>query len=451
MQEQPSLSVDERAELERLRAEVAGLRAQVEEGGPPGGGVPATRVSRQRWRTPVAVLLILVGCLLAPLSVLAIWAKNQVTDTDRYVATVTPLASDPVIQNAVADQITTQIFNYIDVQGVTTEAVDALANQGLNPRVADSLRALAQPIANGVEGFVRTQVGKVVQSQQFADAWVAANRTAHEQMVKALTGEGGGAVTVENGTVSIQTATIIATVKQQMIDAGFSLASRIPNVNASFVVFQSADLVKVQRAFNLLNTLGVWLPIVALVLIALGVYVARDHRRALVGAGLGVAAGMVVLAIALAVARSAYLNAVPSSVLPQDAAADIYDTLVRFLRAGLRTVAVLGLVVAIGAFFTGPSVTAVRTRQGLSGAIGWLRGTAEHAGLRTGPVGAWVHTYRRLLQLAAVGVASLVLVFWDRPTGKVVLGISLVLLAVLAVIEFISRPPEQPAGPQLQT
>jgi hypothetical protein len=374
-----------------------------------------------------------------------------VTDTDRYIATVAPLADDPLIQNAVADQITAQIFTYIDVQGITTEAVNALAAQGLNPRVADSLRALSGPLANGVQSFVRTQVGKVVQSQAFADAWVAANRTAHDQMVKALTGEGGGAITVENGTVSIQTATIIATVKQQMINAGFSLASRIPNVNASFVLFQSADLVKVQRAFNLLNTLGVWLPIVALVLIALGVYIARDHRRALVGAGLGVAAGMVLLAIALAVFRSVYLNAVPSSVLPTDAAADVYDTLVRFLRAGLRTVAVLGLVVAIGAFFTGPSVTAVRTRQGLGSGIGWLRGTAEHAGLRTGPVGAWVHTYRRVLQLAALGVAALVLVFWDRPTGKVVVGIAVVLLAVLAVIEFISRPPEQPVGPQLQT
>ena len=106
--------------------------------------------------------------------------------------------------------------------------MDALANQGLNPRVADSLRALTGPLANGVQSFVRTQVGKVVQSQAFADAWVAANRTAHEQMVKALTGEGGGAVTIENGTVSIQTATIIATVKQQMINAGFSLASAHP-------------------------------------------------------------------------------------------------------------------------------------------------------------------------------------------------------------------------------
>ena len=36
----------------------------------------------------VATLLIVIGCILAPLSVVAVWAKNQVTNTDRYVATV---------------------------------------------------------------------------------------------------------------------------------------------------------------------------------------------------------------------------------------------------------------------------------------------------------------------------------------------------------------------------
>jgi len=35
-------------------------------------------------------------------------------------------------------------------------------------------------------------------------------------------------------------------------------------------------------------------------------------------------------------------------VLPHDAAAVLYDTVLRFLRAGLRTVFVLGLVVAAG-------------------------------------------------------------------------------------------------------
>jgi hypothetical protein len=43
----------------------------------------------------VATLLIVVACVLAPLGVVAVWARNQVTNTDRYVATVAPPASDP--------------------------------------------------------------------------------------------------------------------------------------------------------------------------------------------------------------------------------------------------------------------------------------------------------------------------------------------------------------------
>ena len=38
---------------------------------------------RQRWRTILAVVLIVLGCVLAPLAGVAVWASNQVTDTDR--------------------------------------------------------------------------------------------------------------------------------------------------------------------------------------------------------------------------------------------------------------------------------------------------------------------------------------------------------------------------------
>jgi hypothetical protein len=430
---------EEQSELERLRAEVSALRSQLR-----GAGGDAER--RQRWRTIVATLLLVLACVLAPLSVVAVWARNQVTNTDRYVATVAPLASDPAIQQAITDRITAQVFTYIDVRGLTTQAVDALASRGgLSPRVADQLQALAGPIANGVESFTRTQVAKIVQSQAFADAWVQANRLAHDELVKALTGEGGGAVTVENDTVSINLAAFIETVKQQLVAQGFSLAARIPAVDASFTLFQSADITRVRSGFNLLNTLGVWLPVIVLLLIVLGVYVAKDHRRALVGAGLGMAGGMLALALGLTIFRSIYLNGVPADVLPHDTAAVLYDTIVRFLRAGLRTILVLGLVVAAGAFLTGQSPTAVRSRQSLARAIGWLQGSAEQAGLRTGPVGTWVGAHKQTLRIGAVAAASLALVFWGRPTGKVVIGLTLALLAALAIIEFLGRPPDRNA------
>ena len=439
MDSRHALSEDERAELERLRAELATLRAQP---GPPRSTAGA---GRQRWRAVVATLLIVLGCVLAPLAGVAVWARNQVSNTDRYLATVSPLASDPAIQNAIADQITAQIFTYVDVRGLTTQAVEALAERGLSPQLAGQLQALAIPIANGVQSFTRGQVGKIVQSPAFADAWVQANRLAHDELVKALTGEGGGAITVENDTVSINLAAFIQTVKGQLVAAGFTLAERIPQVNASFVLFQSKDITRARSAFNLLTTLGNWLPFIALLLLALGVYVAKDHRRALMGAGLGVAVAMLLLALGLAVFRSIYLDAVPAAVLPHDAAAVLYDTIVRFLRAGLRTVFVLGLVVAAGAFLTGQSISAIRTRQGLARGIGWLRRGAEGAGLRTGPVGTWVHANRRALRIGAVALASLALVFWTRPTGKVVIGLALALLVVLVVIEFLARPGQDAA------
>jgi hypothetical protein len=337
MQEEPGLTESERAELSRLRAENAALRAQGQAAAAPRPPRPG---GRQRWRSIVAVLLIVLGCVLAPLAGVSVWARNQVTNTDRYVATVTPLASDPAIQQAITDQITAQVFTYIDVQALTTQVVDALSTRvegrGLPPQASAALQGLAGPIANGVQGFVRTQVERIVQSQAFEDAWVQANRVAHEALVKALTGEGGGSVTIENDTVTLNLGPFIQTVKQQLVAQGFTLAERIPAVDKSFVLFQSADITRARSAFNLLNTLGNWLPVVALVLLAIGIYVAKDHRRALVGAALGVAGGMVLLGLSLAVFRSIYLDAVPAAVLPHDAAAVLYDTIVRFLRAGLR-------------------------------------------------------------------------------------------------------------------
>jgi len=446
-----ALTTDERAELERLRAEVADLRSQASTVAAAETGQPVTptpsRPRRQRWRSLVATLLIVIGCILAPLSVVAVWTKNLVTDTDRYVTTVAPLANDPAIQNAVADKVTAEISAHLDVAGITNKAVDALAERGLPPLIANELHALSLPLASGVEGFVRDEVGKVVSSDAFADAWLSANRAAHSALVAALTGETSEGVTIANNTVSINLGPIIQEVKQRLVDRGFELASRIPDINPSFTILQSDAIGKAQGAFRLLNAIGNWLPVIVLVLLALGVYVAKGHRRALVGVGLGLAGGMVALALALALFRTIYLNDLPLGVLDREAAAVFYDTLVRFLRLGLRTVLVFGLVIALAGFFTGRSTTAVRARAGVRKGIGWLRGGAEKAGFRTGPVGAWVYTYKKVLWIAVIAIAALVLVFWDQPTGKVIIGITLGVLVALVIIEFLGRPPS-PAVPE---
>ena len=384
-------------------------------------------VSRQRWRTIVAVLLIVIGCVLAPLAGVAVWTRNQVTNTDRYVRTVAPLASDPAIQQAVADQITAKIFTYLDVQGLT--------NQASAPQVADRLRGFAGPLSSGIQSFVRTEVDKIVQSQAFADAWVQANRVAHQALVRALTAKATG----RSRWPTTPSASTWPPSSRRASSGWSTPGSTWPPGSLRSTPPSSCSTSRTSPAHKPHSTCSTpW---------GSG---CRSSPSCCSGPGSRWACSGCV-ALSLAVFRTIYLDAVPAAVLPHAAAAAAYDTIVAYLRLGLRSVLVLGLAVAAGAVLTGPSPSAVRTRQRLAAAMGRLRGGAGKAGLRTGPVGTWVDANKQLLRIGAVTLAVLALVFWGQPTAKVILLLAGLLLVALALIEFLAQPPQPAAAPTTRT
>jgi hypothetical protein len=289
-------------------------------------------------------------------------------------------------------------------------------------------------------------VQRIVSGPRVAKLWVQVNTVAHQAVVKVLSGEGNGAISTQNGQIVLNLGPFITVVKQDLVDHGFSLASNIPPISPTVALFQAEDLGKAQAGYRLIKTLKIVLPILALVLLAAGVWVARGRRRALIGAALGLAGSMLVLAIGLVIARSIYLSSVPPSVLPGDAAAAAFDAMVYFIRVGLRVVLAVGLVVAIGAFITGPSRAAIQTRSALKSWLGWIRNYGEHRGVSTGPVGEWTYAHRRGLRIGAVALFALIFVFWGHPTGLVVIVLVIVLLLVLGLIELIGRPPAEPGA-----
>jgi hypothetical protein len=434
------LGLEERAELERLRAEVLRLRAEATTGGPE--APPRRRRSASHWgRTLVGALLILVSCVLAPLSVVAVWARSEVTDTDRYVDTVAPLAQDPAIQQAITTNLTNVAFRYIDVDGITTQTMTALSQRDIvPPALATQLQALAVPIASGIRSFTQDQISKVVQSDAFTQAWEQASRTAHQQLVAALSGE-SSSVSVQGNAVQVDLGPFLAVVKQRLVDSGFELASRIPQVNATFTVFESPDVGKIQKGFDLLDTLGYWLPFILVALAGLGIYLVPNHRLAFVWTGVGVALAMLVTALALQYARSRYLEAVPAALLPPDAAAVLFDSVVRYLREAVRALALIGVLAALGAFLTGPSVTAVTVRRWCVYGAAWLKRRVTELGLGLGGVTRWVAPKATLLRGIAVAAVLAVLLLERYRTPSLVLWLTVGLLAVLAVIEFLAVDP----------
>jgi hypothetical protein len=430
--EREGLSEDERAELQRLRTETAELRTQV----------PARR-RRFSWHAVVSALLIVLGCIIAIPTVLGSWAALEVSNTDRWVATVEPLIHDPAIQNVLTDRITNEITSQLNLTGTINQASAQLNSRGL-PRISQLLKTFGPQIVSSVTGFIHSTVHTVISSQAMATAWVQVNTVAHQALVKVLSGQGGGAVSVVNGQIVLNLGPLIVVAKQDLIAHGFSLASQIPPVSPTIALFQAKDLGKAQSAYRLVKTARIVLIVLTLLLLAAGVWVARGRRRALIGAGLGLAASMLVLAIGLLIARSIYLSSVPSSVLPADAAAAAFDAFVHFIKVTLRVVLAVGLVVALGAFITGPSRMAVQVRSALKSGMDWIRNFGERRGVSTGPVGEWTYSHRRILRISAVALFALIFVFWGQPDLLVVIVLVVLLLIVLGLIELIGRPPEVP-------
>ena len=273
-----------------------------------------THPNPHKARTVVAVILIVAGCILTPVAVTAAWARTQVTNTDRYVDNVAPLAADTDVRNAVADRVTDVI-----------------------------LRNLPERIASSARGVVRGQVGQLVESDTFQSLWRSANQAAHGQLVNILTGR--SAVGINDDTVSIDLGPFVAAARERLVASGFTAAERIPDVHQSFDLFSSPDLPRAQRAYRLLDKYGAVLPFVAGGLLVLGLCVAVRRRRTLMGTGFGVAASMVVLGILLVVGRQLYLDRLPAGITPATATA-VFDIVTRSLRTTLVVIFVIGLIVA---------------------------------------------------------------------------------------------------------
>lgn len=385
--------------------------------------------ARRRWRAALSAVLITLAALLAPLSVVAVWVADQVADTDRYVATVAPLARQPDVRAAVTDRVTDAAMANIDLDALLSKAAP-----DDRPRLEAALGGLRGPLTSGIRDFVRQTVANFVASDAFARLWVRLNRHAHAAFTGALTGDSGTAVQVRGDSVVLDLEPVVAEVKKRLLGRGLSAASAIPEVRTDFTLVKSEDVGRVQSGFRALQVAGNWLPVVTVLLAAAGVLLAGRRRRALVAAALGIAAGVAALGIGLSLFRIVYLHHLPAGA-DTAAAGAAYDQIVRFLRVSVRMVITLGVVVAVGGWLSGGGRWAGRVTAAWENGISAVRQAVGVASLE--PMGPWVHRYRRALRWAVVVGAALALLLWSYPTGMVVFWIALVAVAVLTVVEFL--------------
>jgi hypothetical protein len=421
-QQPPGLSDAERHELDTLRRKTSGRGARA-----------------GRWVGAVALLV--VATLLGVTSVLAVFARNQLLNTDRYVATVAPLARDPVIQDAIARRLTSEITTRADLDAVAREAAAWLQKQGAPPAV----NTLVGPAVNGVESFIAREVDAIVHSDTFAEAWDAANRLAHDNLETVLTGKGGTVLKSQGTTVSVDLGALLMTVKDRLVDRGFGLASKIPKVNVEFVLFTSSELPKLRNYVTTLDTVADWLPWVALVLFALAVLVAPAHRRGLLLVGAFLAVGALLVLAGVAVGRAYYLNNLPPSIRSPDAVAHVFDIVLDRVLTAYRVMAVIGALLVVVCWLAGPARPAVWARHAAVRGFDAGGGALARTGIPLGPVPAFLRRFHVPIDIVLVVLALAGFVLTGAGVGSAI-GFGIGLIVLLVVVETLARA-GQPAVP----
>src|SRR3954467_5878692 len=153
--------------------------------------------SPRRWSV---VVLVVLGTLLAFVSVLALWANRQFLNTDNWVKTSSQLLQRKAVREQVSGFLVDQLYAPVNVK--------AQLQQALPPQA----KPLAGPAAGGLRNLADQGVDTLLQRPKVQLVWQQANRVAHQQLLAVLEGDNqnvsttGGTVTLNLGAMLSQVA-----------------------------------------------------------------------------------------------------------------------------------------------------------------------------------------------------------------------------------------------------
>ena len=404
----------------------------------------ATKAKTRRGHLPRRIsawVLLVLASILIPVSVISVWAIRTVTDTDQYVATLAPLARNPVIVDHLAERATDALFSTGAVKDKVTDALPAKA------------KPFVTPIVSGVHTYVEGLAVKVFLSPQFGKLWDTLNRHSHDAAINVLTGKqtprqkklAKGAAIALN--LRPELNKLIESANSHGVTI-FNPVQTISNQSLTFTLVTQKQVSKFSGLFNLIVKLKWIVPIVALVLAILSVLIAIERRKTLLRLAIGVALFTLLILAGLSLGRITFLNHAGGGGFNTNAAGAVWDTLLRYLKTDLRWTLLVVVLVAFGAWLAGPGRYAVWIRSTCAKGGRWVGAQARALSSGTGRAaagserarrtGGWILEHLNGLRVLGVIVAGLFLVFGGNLTGWSLLVIVIVLAVYLGLLQLVA-------------
>jgi cytochrome b561 len=318
--------------------------------------------------------LLVLATIIGFAGAFAVWVNRQALNTDHWATTSGKLLADEKVRTALSTYMVNELFSNVDV---ATELKTVLP-----PRA----QVLAAPAAAGLQQLAEQRAPKFLARPKVQDAWIAANRAAHRQLLRVIDG-GGSVVSNSDGNVTLNLRTLITQLAtslgvQSQVAAAQSklqgsggaqalaqqkLGITLPASTGQLVIMRSDDLETAQDIGGAVKGLAIVLPAIAIALFALAIYLARGRRRrTLRTTGWCFFAIGVLLLLIRRVAGNQIVDGLVKVPSNKPAIHDVWSIATSLLYALAVAMIVYGLVIVASAWLAGNTRPARFLRESLA-------------------------------------------------------------------------------------
>lgn len=413
---------DDAAELSRLRAEnkklkreLSNLRqqsasSQTRDDQPSQGPI---------WRKIAVVVSVICATSLLVAGNLLFWAGNTIVDPQKFSDLTGELIKEPEVQQAISEFTATKVFERVDVE--------QLLSENLPPRIEFAAPALATQIQSATQNaFLR-----VTQNSNFQETWNSSVSVIHERFINFVRNYQG------DGTLQLADVynKVIARTEGTKLEflSNVSLPSHIGSITIKEAPWLPA-------AHNVVNNIGLYQILTTLffvIFVGLAIWLSVRRRRTAIIIGILIAVFMILTLISIRLAQQSLTGGAPADY--QGAAQVVSEQLVRSLIFQTRALFLIGVLIAVVAWISGPYKSATLIRGRIEALFG---GNIHQAliGEHDNGFTRWLGEKKQFIRWSFVAIAALIIIL-SPASVQTILWVIVILVVALLVLEIVAAPP----------
>ena len=314
-----------------------------------------------RPRAILSGVVLVLACISILAATVAVWTHQVALNTNRFTELVSTVSTDPAVIDPVAERISTQVVEAIDVQG------------RLETRLPDVMKPLAGTMAAAVQNAIDKRLQTALLDPQVNAALVQAIGATHERVVRLLRGESPNLAVVD-GYVVLDVFPVVGVALTQLQEAGIipadvqlpdlsspdardvlterldsALGVTLPPTFGTIQLMPADRLLAAQSVVRVFDLVVIVLIVLSVLLVLLALGLATHRLRMLLFLSIGVIVAFLLARLAIRSIEGALVDGIANGDV-RGAIAALLDATFENLRSVTLIVLIVTVIVAILAY-----------------------------------------------------------------------------------------------------